>query len=153
MKCPYCGSASHRVTDKRETASGDSIRRRRECTECGKRFTTFERIETPAVMVIKKDGTREPFDRTKILRGIMKAVEKRPVGIDQIEAMADSVEAAVRRTFDREVNSSEIGSLIIEELKNTDKVAYIRFASVYKDFKDVESFEAEIHELLNRKQP
>jgi transcriptional repressor NrdR len=117
---------------------------------CGKRFTTFERIETANIMVIKKDHSREPFDRSKILRGIMRATEKRPVSSDSIDTMIDSIEAAVRKNYDKEIGSGEIGSMIIEELKNIDKVAYIRFASVYKDFKDVESFEEEIKNLLRK---
>lgn len=152
MKCPYCGSAANKVTDKREGSGGASIRRRRECLDCGKRFTTFERVETANIMVVKKDKSREPFDRSKILKGIIKATEKRPVSTDAIEAMADSVETYVRKGYEKEVDSSLIGSLIIEELRQTDKVAYIRFASVYKDFKDVESFEEEIKNIRKHSQ-
>jgi len=147
MKCPYCSTHSHRVVDKRESQGANSIRRRRECLECGKRFTTYERIEISNIMVVKKDGARQPFDREKILKGIIKATEKRPVSADEIDSMVDSVETAVRRKYDKEVASRSIGNLIINELKKTDKVAYIRFASVYKDFRDVESFEKEIKKL------
>ena len=150
MKCPYCSSLQNKVTDKRENPAANSTRRRRECIDCGKRFTTFERIEPANLMVIKKDNSREAFDRDKILRGILKAVEKRPVSADTIEEMLDSIETAIRKNFEKEADSAEIGRLIIEELKRVDKVAYIRFASVYKDFKDVESFEEEIKSLLRK---
>ncbi|MCL2026092.1 MAG: transcriptional regulator NrdR [Leptospirales bacterium] len=149
MKCPYCSSHSHRVIDKRESVEvgTNSIKRRRECTDCSKRFTTYERVDTSNIMVVKKDRTRQPFDRNKVLRGIMKAVEKRPVSSETIDLTVDSVEALVRKNYDKEVNSIEIGRLIIEELKGVDEVAYIRFASVYKDFKDAESFEEEVKNL------
>jgi len=150
MRCPYCGSHSHRVTDKRESAGANSIRRRRECADCGERFTTFEKVETVNIMVVKKDQAREPFDRSKALRGIMKAVEKRPVSSDTIDLMIDSIEASVRKNYGKEVDSAEIGRLIIKELRDVDEVAYIRFASVYKDFKDAESFEEEIKNLLRK---
>ncbi len=150
MKCPYCNSAMHRVIDKREKLGANSIRRRRVCQECEKRFTTYERIEMAALMVVKKDGKREEFSRDKILRGILKAVEKRPVSAEDVELMVDAVESGVRKNFDREVESDHIGNLIIEELKERDKVAYIRFASVYKDFQDVETFEKEIKKILRK---
>jgi transcriptional repressor NrdR len=150
MKCPYCGSQSHQVVDKRKGQGADSIRRRRECRDCGKRFTTYERIEASSIMVVKKDGSREPFDRNKILKGILRAVEKRPVSAETIDHIVDSVEASIRKQYDKEVESSRVGDLIISELKSVDKVAYIRFASVYKDFKDVESFEEEIRTLLRK---
>ncbi|MBN2040335.1 MAG: transcriptional repressor NrdR [Spirochaetes bacterium] len=150
MKCPYCSSYTHRVIDKREKHGANSIRRRRECLECSRRFTTYERIEISNIMVVKKDGKREPFDREKILKGIMRATEKRPVSAEDIDNMADSVETSVRTSFDKEVNSGEIGNLVIKELKKADKVAYIRFASVYRDFKDVETFDQEIKKLLRK---
>ena len=150
MKCPYCGSNSHRVTDKREGTGANSIRRRRECTDCSKRFTTHERIETANIMVVKKDLSRQPFDRSKVQRGIMRAVEKRPVSSDAVDLMIDSIEASVRKNYDKEIYSAEIGNLIIKELRDVDEVAYIRFASVYKDFKDAESFEKEIKNLLRK---
>lgn len=147
MKCPYCSSSLNKVTDKRESQGANVTRRRRECTDCGKRFTTFERIELANLMVVKKDGTRESFSRDKVLSGILKATEKRPISADTIDKMADSVETVIRKNHEKEADSSEIGRLISEELKHVDKVAYIRFASVYKDFKDVETFEEEIKNL------
>ncbi|HOP65401.1 MAG TPA: transcriptional regulator NrdR [Spirochaetota bacterium] len=147
MKCPYCSSDTHKVVDKRESPGAGSIRRRRECLQCGKRFTTYERIEPGNIMVVKKDGTREPFDREKVLRGIMKAVEKRPVSAEQVEVMVNSVETSIRRESDKEVDSETVGNLIIKELREADKVAYIRFASVYMDFRDIEAFEKEIKKL------
>ena len=150
MKCPFCGSETHRVIDKRKGQGGNCIRRRRECLECGRRFTTYERLEIGNIMVVKKDGTRAPFDREKILKGIVKAVEKRPVSADDVSNMVDAIETAIRVKYDREIESSEIGNLVIEELQRVDKVAYIRFASVYKDFKDVETFEQEIKKLLKK---
>jgi len=150
MKCPFCSSETHRVIDKRKGQGGNSIRRRRECLECGRRFTTYERLEIGNIMVVKKDGTRAPFDREKILKGIVKAVEKRPVTADEVSDMVDAIETAIRVKYDREVESREIGNLVIEELRRVDKVAYIRFASVYKDFKDVETFEQEIKKLLKQ---
>ncbi len=150
MKCPFCGSHSHRVVDKREKSGANTIRRRRICLECDKRFTTYERIEMGNLMVVKKDGKREPFDREKILRGILKATEKRPVSADQIESTVDTIETIIRKQYEKEIESGSIGNLIIEELRSLDKVAYIRFASVYKDFKDVETFEQEIKNLLRK---
>ncbi len=150
MKCPYCNSTMHRVVDKREKLGANSIRRRRVCQDCERRFTTYERIEMATLMVVKKDGKREEFSREKILKGILKAVEKRPVSAEDIELMVDAVESGVRKNFDREVESDHIGNLIIEELKERDKVAYIRFASVYKDFQDVETFEEEIKKILRK---
>lgn len=147
MNCPFCNSDLHKVIDKRKAQGMNCIRRRRECLDCGRRFTTYERIEMGNLMVVKKDGTRVPFDRDKILRGIMKAVEKRPVSADEVSRMVDAVENAVRSSYEKEVESSRIGTLVIDELRRADKVAYIRFASVYKDFKDVETFEEEIKKL------
>lgn len=150
MNCPFCSSDSHRVIDKRKAQGLNSIRRRRECLECGRRFTTYERIEMGNIMVVKKDGARVPFDREKILKGIMKAVEKRPVSADQVGGMVDAIETAIRTRYEKEVESREIGGLVIDELRRVDKVAYIRFASVYKDFKDVEMFEEEIKKLRGK---
>lgn len=147
MNCPYCGSGENKVTDKRESSEGAAIRRRRECLKCGKRWTTYERTESLPMMVIKKDERREPFDREKIRRGILKATEKRPVSMDVVEAMVNDVESQARKNYDKEVPSDIVGSLIISELKKVDHVAYIRFASVYKDFQDVKSFEEEIREI------
>ncbi len=150
MNCPFCNSDSHKVVDKRKAQGVNSIRRRRECLDCGKRFTTYERIEMANIMVVKKDGARVPFDREKILKGILKAVEKRPVSADEVGGMIDSIETAIRTKYEKEVKSGEIGELVIDELRRADKVAYIRFASVYKDFKDVETFEEEIKKLREK---
>lgn len=147
MRCPFCDSFSHKVLDKRKSQGGNSIRRRRECLDCQKRFTTYERIETGNIMVVKKDCVRESFNREKILNGIRKATEKRPVSADEIDAIVDSIETTIRKKYDKEVDSRTIGKLIMDKLKQADKVAYIRFASVYKDFRDVESFEQEIKKL------
>lgn len=148
MKCPYCGYKEDKVVDSRATAEESAVRRRRECLKCGKRFTTYEYIEEVSLMVIKKDGRREPFDRKKLLSGIMKACEKRPVGIERMEEIATSVERAVQRKSDREVNSQNIGELVMEKLRLLDEVAYVRFASVYRQFKDVGHFMKELKGML-----
>ena len=150
MKCPFCNSTLHKVLDKRETKLGNSIRRRRECLSCGRRFTTFERIDLGNIMVVKRDLSRQPFDRDKIKTGILKSTEKRPVTSQQIETMLDSIESTIRKEFEKEVPSLEIGKLIMRELKSIDPVAYIRFASVYKDFRDIDEFVNEIHGLQNK---
>lgn len=146
MECPYCHYIETRVTDSRDTGVC-SIRRRRECLKCGKRFTTYERIEMTPVYVIKKDGRRENFDRNKIKKGIMKALEKRSVGYEKIEEILDSIEEKIRRAGKEEIESKTIGEYVMEKLKETDHVAYIRFASVYRSFADVSSFEEEIKNL------
>lgn len=147
MKCPVCRSPDSRVIDSREADDGAVIRRRRECEACGRRFNTFERPEEVVLFVIKKDGRREPFDRTKILVGITKACEKRPVSREQIERIADDVEAALRDRMVTEVPTREIGELVMHRLRALDQVAYVRFASVYKEFRDVDSFVEEIRAL------
>jgi transcriptional repressor NrdR len=146
MQCPYCRYAETKVTDSRDTGAY-TIRRRRECLRCNRRFTTYEYIEMTPVYVIKKDGRREKFDRDKIKKGIMKAVEKRPVSHDTIEDIVNSVEEKIRRIGQEEIKSSEIGEYVMEKLKETDQVAYIRFASVYRSFADITSFEREIKNL------
>ncbi len=151
MKCPYCGFAQDRVVDSRESKDADSIRRRRECEGCNKRFTTYERIDEIPYMVIKKDGRREKFDRQKVLSGLLHACEKRPVPAARLESMVDQTEAFVVDSSERERSTSEVGELIMSQLKEIDTVAYIRFASVYRDFKDVREFKAELEELLNSK--
>ena len=151
MKCPYCGFAQDRVVDSRESKDADSIRRRRECEGCNKRFTTYERIDEIPYMVIKKDGRREKFDRQKVLSGLLHACEKRPVSAGKLEDIVDQTEAFVVDSSERERSTSEIGELIMAQLKEIDTVAYIRFASVYRDFKDVREFKAELEELLNSK--
>ncbi len=148
MKCPYCCFAEDRVVDSRESKEADSIRRRRECARCNKRFTTYERIDEIPYMVVKKDGRREKFDRSKVLDGLMHACLKRPVGSSRLEQIVDETESFVVDSPERERSTSEIGELIMMRLKTIDTVAYIRFASVYRDFKDVNEFKAELETLL-----
>lgn len=150
MECPYCNHIETKVTDSRDTGTY-TIRRRRECLKCNRRFTTYESIEMTPIYVIKKDGRREKFDRNKIKNGIMKALEKRPVGHDKIEEILDSIEEKIRRTGKEEIESKTIGEYVIDILKETDHVAYIRFASVYRSFTDVSSFEKEVKNLTNEK--
>ena len=150
MNCPYCQNFETKVTDSRDTGTY-TIRRRRECLKCNKRFTTYESIEMTPIYVIKKDGRREKFDRIKIRNGIIKALEKRPVGHDTIEELVDSVEEKIRRCGKEEIESSTIGEYVMDLLKKTDKVAYIRFASVYRSFTDVSSFEKEVKNLTDEK--
>jgi transcriptional repressor NrdR len=151
MKCPYCGFAQDRVVDSRESKEADSIRRRRECEGCNKRFTTYERIDEIPYMVVKKDGRREKFDRQKVLSGLLHACEKRPVSAGKLEQIVDETEAYVVDSPERERTTNEVGELIMSRLKDIDTVAYIRFASVYRDFKDVREFKAELEELLSGK--
>lgn len=148
MKCPFCGHLDDKVVDSREARVGDLIRRRRECLKCGRRFTTYERIDEIPYMVIKKDGRREKFDRQKILQGLLKACEKRPVAVNKLEALVDEAEAYVSEAPDRERTTAQIGELLMNHLKKLDKVAYVRFASVYLDFKDVREFMDELKGLL-----
>ena len=151
MKCPYCGHLEHKVIDSRGASDGEIIRRRRECLKCGKRFTTYESIEVTPLMVIKKDGRREPFDRKKVLGGLLKACEKRPVGVEQLEALVDDLERDVLKRFEREVSSSDMGEWVMERLHQIDEVAYVRFASVYRQFRDINEFLRELRELLGQK--
>ena len=151
MKCPYCGFTQDRVVDSRESKEADSIRRRRECEGCNKRFTTYERIDEIPYMVVKKDGRREKFDRQKVLSGLLHACEKRPVSAGKLEQIVDETEAYVVDSPERERTTNEVGELIMTRLKDIDTVAYIRFASVYRDFKDVREFKAELEELLSGK--
>ncbi len=153
MKCPYCGYKEDKVVDSRATAEESAVRRRRECLKCGKRFTTYEYIEEVSLMVIKKDGRREPFDRKKILAGIMKACEKRPISMDKMEEIIGQIERAVQKKSDREVISSRVGELVMEKLKLLDDVAYVRFASVYRQFKDVGQFMVELKDILGKEKP
>ncbi len=150
MKCPKCGYIDSKVVDSRPTEDG-SIRRRRECLSCQYRFTTYEVFETTPVVVIKKDGSRQAFDRNKIVNGVLKSCEKRPVTLKQIEELAESVELAVNNTMKREIPSSEIGEMIMERLRELDDVAYVRFASVYREFKDIKTFMKEIETLITEK--
>jgi transcriptional repressor NrdR len=149
MECPYCHHFETKVTDSRDTGTL-SIRRRRECLKCQKRFTTYEYIEMTPLYVIKKDGRREKFDRNKIKSGILKALEKRPIGHDNIEKLLDSIEEKIRRAGKEEVETSVIGEYVMDELKNLDHVAYIRFASVYRSFTDLSSFEKEVKNLIEQ---
>ncbi|ABF43041.1 Protein of unknown function DUF193 [Candidatus Koribacter versatilis Ellin345] len=153
MRCPFCAHPEDKVVDSRESKEGESIRRRRECLKCEKRFTTYERIDEIPYMVVKKDGRRERFDRQKVLNGLMRACEKRPVSIGKLEAIVNEAETFVIDSPERERRTSEIGQLIMEHLKKYDKVAYVRFASVYLDFKDVREFLSELQDLLNHKDP
>jgi transcriptional repressor NrdR len=148
VKCPFCSHAEDKVIDSREARTGEMVRRRRECLKCGRRFTTCERIDEIPYMVIKKDGRRERFDRQKILQGLLKACEKRPVPTAKLEAIVDELERFVNEAPERERTTAEIGSLLMQRLKKIDKVAYVRFASVYLDFKDVKEFMNELKDLL-----
>ena len=148
MKCPFCAHLHDKVVDSRESKDGGAIRRRRQCLECKRRFTSYERIDEIPSMVVKKDGRRERFDRQKVLAGILKACEKRPVSMSQLETIADNAESMVQESSEREVSTRAIGEMIMNELKNLDKVAYVRFASVYLDFKDVQEFMSELKDLL-----
>jgi len=148
MKCPYCTHLGDKVVDSRESKEGDVIRRRRECLSCGRRFTSYERIDEIPYMVVKKDGSRERFERPKLMGGLLKACEKRPVGLPALEAVADKVEAVLQEKPEREISTEEIGAIVMQELKGLDKVAYVRFASVYRNFRDIDEFKNELNELL-----
>ena len=148
MKCPFCSHLEDKVVDSRESKEGEVIRRRRECLECGKRFTSYERIDEIPYMVVKKDGTRERFERQKLIAGLLKACEKRPVSVAALETVADRVEATLQERPEKEIATADIGGFVMEELKKLDKVAYVRFASVYREFRDVEEFVAELQEPL-----
>ena len=151
MKCPFCESPDTKVIDSRPTEEGHAIRRRRGCDKCGKRFTTYEKVEETILMVAKKDSRREVFDRSKVLNGIVKACEKRPVTMTQMEAMVDEIEKTLNNLMEKEVDSTFIGELVMERLKDLDEVAYVRFASVYRQFTDINTFVAEIEKLLTNK--
>src|SRR3989337_2578451 len=150
MKCPFCAHMEDKVVDSRESKEGEVIRRRRECLGCGKRFTSYERIDQIPHMVVKKDGRRERFDREKVLGGLLKACEKRPVPIKSLELIADRVESMVQESPDREVPTTDVGEFLMNSLRDLDKVAFVRFASVYRDFKDVDQFMATLKGLLER---
>ena len=152
MKCPFCGHLQDKVVDSRESKEGEAIRRRRQCLGCHRRFTSYERIDEIPYMVVKKDGRRERFDRQKVLAGLLKACEKRPVSMIQLEAIADKAETRVQESSEREVSTRLLGEMIMDELKNLDKVAYVRFASVYLDFKDLHEFMSELKDLLKTRE-
>lgn len=151
MKCPFCGYEEDKVVDSRTSSDAISIRRRRECLDCGKRYTTYEQIEEQALMIVKKDGRREPFDRHKLLAGLVKACEKRPVSMDALGRLVDELERQLSQEFEREAPSREIGERVMRKLHLLDPVAYVRFASVYREFKDVEQFMRELKDLLIHK--
>ncbi len=151
MKCPYCSHLEDKVIDSRPTDEGETIRRRRECLSCQKRFTTYEKVENMPLMVIKKDQSRQPYSRDKLLNGILRACEKRPVSIAEIDNLIDNVESLIHNTLKREVTSTEIGELVMEELRKLDEVAYVRFASVYRQFKDVNTFMDELQKIMTEK--
>ena len=151
MKCPYCGHLGDKVVDSRESKEGEAIRRRRECLECAKRFTSYERIDEIPYMVVKKDGSRERFERQKLIAGLLKACEKRPVSVAALEAIADQVEQRLQERPEKEISTEEVGAFVMQELRRLDKVAYVRFASVYRHFRDIGEFMTELKDLLNVK--
>jgi transcriptional repressor NrdR len=151
VKCPYCDHLGDKVVDSRESREGEVIRRRRECLGCGRRFTSYERIDEIPYMVVKKDGSRERFERQKLIAGLLRACEKRPVSVAALEGLADRVEGTLQDQEDKEMATAEIGSFVMQELKKLDKVAYVRFASVYREFRDLGEFMTELKDLLNAK--
>ena len=148
MKCPYCGFKESKVVDSRPAEEGSSIRRRRECLSCGKRFTTYEIVENMPIVVIKRDGSRQTFDRQKLINGMLRACEKRPVSLAQIEAIGEAIEQELQNSLEREVSTERVGELVMEQLKTVDEVAYVRFASVYRRFEDIGSFMKELSQLM-----
>ena len=151
MRCPYCGAIDSKVIDSRPTEDGEKIRRRRECLSCKKRFTTYEIVETVPLMVIKKDGSRQSFDRSKVLRGIQRSCEKRPVPVAEMERMTTEIEQELQNNLEREISTELVGEMVMDKLKKADEVAYVRFASVYRQFKDINTFMSELNKLLNEK--
>ena len=151
MKCPYCGYKESKVIDSRPAEEGSSIRRRRECLSCAKRFTTYETVESLPMVVIKKDGSRQSFDRQKMLRGMIRACEKRPVTLAELERIADEIEQELQNSMEREIRTEIIGEKVMERLRKVDQVAYVRFASVYRQFKDIDTLMAELNKLLAEK--
>lgn len=148
MRCPFCGHIEDKVVDSRESREGEAIRRRRECLGCGRRFTSYERVEEVPIVVVKKDGRREPFDRTKLLKGLLAACQKRPVSLARLEELATDIQARLLERSDREIRARDLGELVMDELKGLDQVAYVRFASVYRDFKDLPDFVKALEEVL-----
>ncbi|HET8714330.1 MAG TPA: transcriptional regulator NrdR [Holophagaceae bacterium] len=148
MRCPFCGHLEDKVVDSRESREGEAIRRRRECLGCGRRFTSYERVEEVPIVVVKKDGRREPYDRAKLLKGLLAACQKRPVSLARLEELATDIQAKLLDRPDREIRSRELGELVMDELKGLDQVAYVRFASVYRDFKDLPDFVKALEEVL-----
>lgn len=148
MKCPYCGFLESKVIDSRSTEDGSAIRRRRECLDCARRYTTYEKVETVPILVVKKDNSREPFDKSKIFNGLVRATQKRPVSMEQMEEIADDIERTIANRMVPEVSSVELGNMVLERLKKVDEVAYVRFASVYRQFDDINSFFEEVQNLM-----
>jgi transcriptional repressor NrdR len=153
MKCPFCGYSDSKVIDSRPAEEGSTIRRRRECLACGKRFTTYEIIERLPLVVIKRDGSRQSFDKVKLINGMVRACEKRPVALQEIERIADDIELELMGKLDHEISTEKIGNLVMDRLKEIDEVAYVRFASVYRQFKDIDTFMAELSKLLSDRNP
>jgi transcriptional repressor NrdR len=151
MKCPFCGFVEDKVIDSRPTEEHSAIRRRRECIKCTKRFTTYEKVESLPLMVVKKDSTRQTFDRLKLMNGLLRACEKRPVSVSDLEKLADEIESQLCNTLQREVTTHDIGEMVMKNLKLLDEVAYVRFASVYRQFRDINTFMDELHKLLKDK--
>ena len=151
MKCPFCSSENTRVIDSRPADDNNSIRRRRLCDDCGKRFTTYETVESLPIVVIKKDGSRQSFDRQKVLRGMIRACEKRPVPLAELERIADEIEQELQNSMEREIRTEDVGEKVMDRLRKVDQVAYVRFASVYRQFKDIDTFMAELNKLLAEK--
>ena len=151
MKCPYCGYSESKVIDSRPADENSSIRRRRECLSCGKRFTTYETVESLPMVVVKKDGSRQSFDRRKVLGGMIRACEKRPVPLAELEKIAEEIEQDLQNSMEREISTEAIGEKVMERLRNVDQVAYVRFASVYRQFKDIDTFMTELNKLLSSK--
>lgn len=152
MRCFYCGNIESKVVDSRSTEDGTAIRRRRECLNCGKRFTTYEKIESVPIIVIKKDSSRQPYDREKLQRGIMNACASRPVSLDMVDKILDDIEATIHNSLEREVSSVKIGEMVMDRLREVDEVAYVRFASVYKKFQDIETFQKELEKMQKKSQ-
>ena len=151
MRCPYCGQSESKVIDSRPADEGNSIRRRRECLSCQKRFTTYETVESLPIIVVKKDGSRESFDRQKVLGGMIRACEKRKVPLSELEGAADGIEQELQSALEREITTEEVGEMVMKRLKSVDEVAYVRFASVYRQFKDIDTFMQELTKLLNNR--
>ena len=151
MKCPYCGFKESKVVDSRPADEGSSIRRRRECLSCGKRFTTYETVESMPMVVIKRDGSRQTFDRRKLVNGMLRACEKRPVSLAQLEKIGEEIEQELQNSLEREISTERVGELVMDKLKSVDEVAYVRFASVYRQFKDINTFMEELNSLIKEK--
>ncbi|MCB7512459.1 MAG: transcriptional regulator NrdR [Clostridiales bacterium] len=153
MKCPYCGFKESKVVDSRPAEEGSSIRRRRECLSCSKRFTTYETVESLPMVVVKRDGSRQTFDRRKLVNGMLRACEKRPVSVAQLEKLGEEIEQELQNSLEREISTEHVGELVMDKLKGVDEVAYVRFASVYRQFKDINTFMRELNKLLDEDKP